>query len=157
MSEFPNDKLFPLQGYEEDFSTGICADGRQVVLGVLEPELVAYFFDPQGDLLRMERRPPRKPTHSDNNSRDTGHDEWKLELGFVSGPIHIKGFFDAEEYVGIELIPEHLQPEEIAAEPDAELRGHLAETRAGWLEGGNFVWWWAKDYWMSSEGEVEST
>jgi len=156
MSEFPNNKLFPIQGYEEDFSTGICADGRQVVLGVFEPQLIAYFFDPQGSLLRTERR-PRASTRTESDYRDAIYNEWKLELGFVSGPIYIKGFFDSEEYVGIELIPEHLQPEEIAAEPDSELRGYLAETRAGWLEGGNFVWWWGKDYWMSPEGEVEST
>jgi hypothetical protein len=151
MSEFFDNKLFPIQGYEEDFDTGICAGGHQVVLGVFEPQLIAYFFDPEGNLLRTEHRSPQVPARG--GYRDTAYSEWKLELGFVPGPIYIKIFFDFEEYVGIELIPEHLQPEEIAAEPDAE----LAESRAGWLEGGNFVWWWAKDYWMSSEGKVEST
>lgn len=155
MSEFPENHLFPIQGYEEEFCTGTCADGRQVVIGLLEPQLRAYFFDPQGNLLGKEHRPYQKPIKWGDNSAI--YNEWQRELGFLSGTIHVRGFFDSEEDVGIELIPQHLQPEEIAAEPDAELRGFLEETRAGWLLEDNFVWWWAKDYWMTPDGEVEST
>ncbi|MFO0964158.1 MAG: hypothetical protein U0793_01040 [Gemmataceae bacterium] len=54
-------RLFPIQGYGDEFSTGVCADGRQVVMGLLCPHLVAYFFDRKGKLLGDEHRPWNKP------------------------------------------------------------------------------------------------
>jgi len=155
MSAFPDSKLFLLQGYEEDFCTGTCADGRQAVLGLYEPQLLAYFFDMQGNMLGKERQPYQEPIQAGNDSAI--YNDWQAMLGFSPGTIHIRGFFDSEEGIGIELIPEHLLPEAIAAEPDTEQRGFLKEDRAGWLESGNFVWLWGNDYWMTPEGEVEST
>jgi hypothetical protein len=40
---------------------------------------------------------------------------------------------------------------------DAEELQELVEERERWLADGSFVWWWAKDYYMSREGKVDST
>lgn len=49
-------RLFRIKSYGDDFVTGLSDDGRQVVMGLLCPELVAYFFDQDGRLLGNERR-----------------------------------------------------------------------------------------------------
>ena len=54
----------------------------------------------------------------------------KKDIGFTECMIEIEEFFDDDEWVGIE-------------EPENEDCAYIL--------------WWAKDYWMSSEGEVEST
>jgi hypothetical protein len=54
-----------ITSYRDDFYTGKTGDERQVLMGLLCPELVAIFFDVAGDLLQVESRaltclPPRQ-------------------------------------------------------------------------------------------------
>jgi hypothetical protein len=167
MSEGSAEQLFPIQPY--DFETGTCADGRQVVMGLLCPHLVAYFFDPQGNLLRREQRLWNKPAprfgtdgpfkiHDEEfrSALERQEREWQAELGFTPGTIWVKQFLDGTP-VGIELLPDHYQDLENADWLDEEEKQELMESRAEWLERGSFVWWWAKDYYMSKDGKVEST
>jgi hypothetical protein len=46
----PKPRLFPIAGHGDAFVTGVCADGRQVVMGLVIPDLTAVFFDAKGDL-----------------------------------------------------------------------------------------------------------
>jgi len=163
-------KLFTVQSCEPDFVTGVCADGRQVVMGLLCPNLVAFFFDADGVHSGAEQRTwdTPAPTHPHTGRYLLGDDAfqsaldlqisgWQDELGFVPAPVHIHAFVDQEKWVGVELIPEHLLPEQIADEEDPTRREQLHDIAAEWRDSGWFVWWWAKDYWMNAEGEVEST
>jgi hypothetical protein len=165
----PSDRLFPIQ--EHDYSTGVCADGRQVVMGLLCPNLVAYFFNRDGTLLGRENRLWNVPARRmDGNGPYLIYDpefvealnlqlgEWQSQLGFRPSTIWIKPFFDDEHPVGIELLPEHYRDLDHADWIDHEEdREGLKRLRDQWIEWGNFVWWWAKDYFMSREGKVEST
>jgi len=154
------ERLFPIQAY--DYKTGICSDGRQVVIGLLCPHLVAYFFDPQGNLLRREQRLWKNPApklrgegpysiydHDFREALEQQEREWLTELGFSPGTIWIKEFLDGTP-VGIEQLPDHFQDVD---DLDDEERKSLAT----WIAVGNFVWWWARDYYMSKDGKVEST
>jgi hypothetical protein len=81
--------------------------------------------------------------------------EWKIEIGFISEVIHVKQFFDEEQYVGIELVPKHLANLDWCE--DEEEREETEQDRQEWIEQGKFVFYWAKGYFMSAAGEVEST
>ncbi len=170
MDDFDENKLFPIQNDEATLATGICADGRQVMMGLICPQLVAYFFDRDGEIIGGERQQWNHPAPS------MGEDgpyqiydlafrvaiaeqmkDWQTKLGFKQSKIEIQDFFDDELYVGITLIPDHLELEEIEKTDDLEERKYFEEDRENWLANGNFVWWWCEEYWMSKEGKIEST
>jgi hypothetical protein len=165
----PKDLLYPLQ-YDPDFETGFCADGRQVVMGLLCPCLVAYFFDANGIWIGKEINPWEypAPTHPASgryllsdaafiSAMDRQTTAFQEKIGFRPGTIRVKSFFDEEYGIGIELLPEHYVDIETSPYIPDEERQNFLESRDDWLENGNFVWWWGKDYYMSAEGEVEST
>jgi hypothetical protein len=163
-----NIRFYPIK--PGDFDTGLCADGRQVVMGLLCPHLVAYFFDADGTLLGGERRLWNTAAErmSENgpyilhgepfcSALERQKQEWKDVLGFRSATIRVKEFFDSEHFVGIEPLPARYQDLETSEESqDEEERRQLMQMRDSWLADGSFVWWWAEDYWMSKDGEVES-
>ncbi|MFO0964159.1 MAG: hypothetical protein U0793_01045 [Gemmataceae bacterium] len=82
--------------------------------------------------------------------------EWKKELGFRAGAIKIRAFLDKRYPVGVALLPDHLERDEIK-KLDEDERREFEKSRGEWLAEGQFVWWWAKDYYMAKDGEVEST
>ena len=73
---------------------------------------------------------------------------WKSALGFEPQAIRVQEFLDTEYYVGIQVLP---GPGEDEDWEDA------AEVLEAWREQSIFTFYWAKDYIMSAEGEVEST
>jgi hypothetical protein len=167
----PENRLYPIQNQGYDFFTGVCDDGRQVVMGLLCPHVVAYFFDAQGNLLADEHRPwnkaaprfgfdgPYKIYDDDFQVALTKQmQEWQTDLGFQKRTVHIRAFMDDRHRVGIELLPEHLRNLESADwfDDDEERQEYIA-SREEWLADGKFVWWWAKDYFMEKDGSVESS
>ena len=172
MPRKPKHRLFPIQNHGYDFFTGVCADGRQVVMGLLCPELVAFFFGAEGNYLGREERPwsaaagklaGRKPPYSIFGDRFRALickqlKEWQDELEFHAATIRVKEFLDDKHSVGIELLPSHYRDLETGTWfPNEEERQQFIKSRDHWVERGSFVWWWAKDYYMSEDGEVEST
>ncbi len=139
--------MFNIRGYEHDFYTGCTGDGRQVVLGLLCPSLVAYFFSPDGGLMGREVRSWEHPAPGAEGIGYSIYDKqfqgrlaeqmqgWKQELHFSPGPIHVEAFFDEEYYVGFEE-----EAIDQAEEADDEI-----------------VFYWAKEYFLATDGEVEST
>ena len=184
-------RLFTIRSYGDDFLTGETDDGRRVLMGLLAPNLVAVFFDPDGRYVSCETReltmlPPRMgatgvlwetadgtesvsgvrpgpfqlsdPAFRTSFSNDL--DRLKRDIGFTKGPIHVQQFDVDGDSVGIDLLPEHLA--EFKENPTAvahndEEQGRLRKSLADWETAGSFVLWWAKDYWCSADGEVEST
>jgi len=166
----PEDRLFPVNSYADDFVTGVCDGGRQVVMGLLCPHVVAYFFDRDGFLLGDEHRPwnhpaPRMPSGPyqiyDKAFRTTLADqiqEWQQSVGYIACPILVRAFLDPQHPVGITLLPDHLDlPEDELQELSAEEREDTELEREEWLAAGRFVWWWAKDYWSAADGKILST
>jgi hypothetical protein len=132
---------FNLRSYGDDFQTGRCANGDQVLMGLLCPNLVLFRFDREGTLIGRELRPWSFPARRvggiyeifDPMFRTRLGEQittWQAELGFSEEPITVCGFFDKEHWVGIDL-------------PDDEPCA--------------FIFWWAKDYWMNAAGKVVST
>jgi hypothetical protein len=167
-----NETSFPPRRYtlkpSLQFHTGRLDDGRQVLLGLLCPEVVTYFFSAAGDLTGVERRAWRTPAP---RLGDVGPyqisepafaaeierqiEDWKRELAAADGPIHIHAFFDDAHFVGIEPIPGHLEEPDDDAEAPQEREERLVE-RKEWIQSGRFVFWWAEDYWMTPQGDVVS-
>jgi hypothetical protein len=96
--------LYSLQSHKEyGFSTGIDKQRRQVLLGILEPQLLALFFTPTGDLIMTEKRmlgsrigKGSTPRHMPDSDLLGDHPEvvaWQEELGLVEKQILIKKFF----------------------------------------------------------------
>ena len=84
--------------------------------------------------------------------------EWQKELGITPGTISVKRFYLPELYLGITDLPEHYQevldyPENFSTERLQELQGDIE----GWLGNGEFVLDLDIDYYMSEEGNVNST
>jgi hypothetical protein len=157
-------RLYRLQS--ADFVTGTCADGRQAVMGLLCPNLVTFFFTASG-APGDKRRDACDPAPPQNGGAYQIYDRafvagfkkqlaaWQKRLGFVEGPVLLESFFDDESYVGIVDLPDHL--EDMGWATNLDERRALEAERQRWIERGAFVFYWAKDYWMSREGEVEST
>lgn len=159
-------KLFPVRGYGSDFHTGRTRAGEQLLMGLLCPYIVAYFFTQDGSQIKRERREwlvaaPRMGGDGPYQIYEPGFEatlseqisQWQEELGFSPELIRVQKFFDPEMYVGIEQVPDHLQDVDESDEDFEELQADLRE----WEGSGSFVFYWAKDYFMASDGEVEST
>src|SRR4051794_1316900 len=98
------DRLFPIRSYGRDFFTGICADGRQVVIGLICPEIVAVFFDAEGNYVGEEQRfwgdevasvAGRKPIYKIFGDRVESMiaqqiKSWHAELGYRPATIQVK-------------------------------------------------------------------
>jgi len=132
---------FPIRSYGEDFLAGRCANGEQALLGLLCPNIVLYRFNGDGNQIGRDVRPWLYPAEQHQGVYNIYEPkfrerlvkqiaDWQAELGFVEDRIDVAPFYDEEQGVGIEL-PEK---DECA-----------------------FVFWWAKDYWMDAQGDVEST
>lgn len=128
-------------------------------MGLLCPYVVTYFFDTKGRFSGAGRQLWKHPApQMENNGPYNIYDaqfeqaitkqikEWQKEIGFQDKVIRIKEFVDEEMSVGISERPEYLQ------DADAD-----DEDLLQWKQSGNFVFVWAKEYWVSDSGEVEST
>ena len=169
----PSDELvFSIKNDGVDFFTGHCADGRQLVMGLLCPELVTVLFDAEGNYLCSEERPwsaaaakvaGHKPPYDICNEPfqkliAAELTEWQNELGYRPGTIRVKTFWADNHHVGIDQLPYHYRDLETADWiPNEEERREMMASRDRWLADGDFVFWWAKDYFMSKEGDVTST
>ncbi len=162
-------RRFAIQGYGGYFYAGVASDGRQVLMGLLIPNLVAYFFSPDGTLLDRGTRPLEHPAprqggtgpyqtedgvFRDRLTRQFLH--WQEDLGFRPQTIHVRAFTGiGHDTVGIEEAPDHLiTPDEGEDAEEQELRERLLTE---WRETGNFVLWWSNDFYMTKDGEVESS
>jgi hypothetical protein len=160
------DRLFAIQGHSDDFFAGVLADGRQVLMGFNVPDLVAYFFSPEGVLLGRDTRllegePPRPggvgpyltrdPTYRESVRRQVAR--WQEDLGFRPATIHVRAF--TADFVKVEAMPSRW----LEVDPDEPDEGREEYMRANqeWEAAGDFVLWWDDAYYMSKDGEVVST
>ena len=135
---------------------GHASDGRQVILGPMPPEMVAYVFDRGGRFIRRERRlwrmsvsrsaPRQGPGPLTSAEYDEVMSDWMGELKMTERPVRVEGFFDHELYVGIEEVPACLLqgPMNESAQAQVEREG----ARLKWIQSGTFVFWWELDHWM---------
>lgn len=161
--------MHTIQGYGSDFWTGGTSDSRQVVMGLLCPHLVAYFFSSEGHFMEVEARPWEYPAprlshnapfqiHDAEFERSLGEQFawWENELDFEAKPIQIQPFFDQERWVGTQEMADYLADANEDDETEELDEGEQAE-RAALIATGQFIFYWAKEYWLAPDGHVTGT
>lgn len=146
-----------------DSYTGLTASTDQVLMGLLCPNLVALFFDAEGDLLRADQRPVpffqgvNPPFHIYDKRIWPLIEAWQKDLGFQPATIKVNRFFSQDHCVGIEDYPTHFH--EALSDPaeGEEEKSAVRESLKLWDKDGLFVLWWGKDYWLDESGEVNSS
>ncbi|MBC7808866.1 MAG: hypothetical protein H7145_22255 [Akkermansiaceae bacterium] len=138
---------------------------------MLCPHLVAYFFSSSGVSLETVVKEwaypaPRMGKNRPYNIYDKEFvlqineqfADWKRDLRSYSCPVSVLPFWDEENFVGAQQIPEHLRdPSDCETQDDqAQFDAEIEEWRER-SQRGEFVFYWAKDYYMSADGEVFST
>ena len=160
------------QGY---FDAGMTADGRQVLMGLYCPDIVALFFDFSENLVNHESRRleflQRSGVHVDGEPIEgmVGVYDifdkqilqriaaWQEELGLRPATIRIKRFFLDELGIGIEDYPDHFG--ETLDDPNAsdEEKADMLESIGLWDAEEQFVLFWGNDYWLNGSGRVVSS
>lgn len=167
--------LYPIQPEQGYFEAGMTGDGRQALMGLNCPNLVAIFFDASGDLISHESRRLEllqrsgvivdgEPIEGMVGYYDI-YDEripprivaWQEELQFRSATIRVKRFRLDELGIGIEDYPSHFG--EILDDPKAsdEEKDDVRGSMRLWDADGQFVLHWGNDYWLDDSGEVTSS
>lgn len=157
------------------FYTGRSSNGTQTLMGVQMPDLVMVVFDADGNYLRtdlkaipQDREPDdREPVNAPQVETDVDSaenefsayiNEWQTDLGVVPGTISVKQFYLPERFIGITDLPEHYQ--EVLDHPENFTEERLQMLRRdieAWRTNGQFVLDWDEDYYMSEEGDLDST
>ncbi len=144
------DYLYPIQTHEEyGFFAGLGGDGRPVLMLATDFEILAIFFDSNGNLTEIQKRTVPRFHYAE------ALPSWQKEMNFKPGTIRVKKFFLPEYEAGIEDLPEHLA--EFLANPEGyekDERDRLSEFIQGWIQRGQFVFLWGNDYWVDNTGEV---
>ena len=162
-------RLYPIGPGAGYFDAGVTADGRQVLMGLDCPEVVAVFFDASGGLIGHEsRRLEFLPRGGGKGGADGVYDinderipsrvaAWQADLGFRPSLIRVKPFFLDELGIGITDYPDHFG--EILVDPaasDAE-KDDVRDSIRLWDADGQFVLYWGNDYWLDDSGAVVSS
>src|SRR5262249_16937227 len=146
------ERRYPIKSHKYyGFYAGLTSDGRQVLMGLSCPSLVAFFFDTEGELLSVEQRPVdifqgATPPYDIYNARIQALiREWKTDMGFQRATIKVKKFFSEELYIGIEDYPSHF--DEILSDPeeDEEEKQSIRDSMKSWDEDEQFVLQWGND------------
>jgi hypothetical protein len=158
------ERSYPIKTHEPyGFWTGLTPGNKQVLMGLLCPNLVAFFFDAGGTLLAVEQRPLAlfqgvAPPYDIYDERIPGEvASWQSEMGLRPAPIKVKKFFTQEPYAGIEDYPDHFG--EVLSDPEAGRaeKEDVCESMRLWDKDGQFVLQWGNDYWLDDTGEVVSS
>jgi hypothetical protein len=162
------DDLFTIQGSPGHYFYGGQLPGNRqaLVAQCIDGYVLVAVFDTAGTLQEVVRRDLPPSLLVDRGVAGYDVDEKALltylgrELGFVTGPIHIKAFRVAGERFAAYRLPHHYQ--EFLADPASPVFGD--EERevfpvwiARWLQEGAFVVEWGNDFWMDCHGQVTSS
>src|SRR5262245_23780594 len=102
------------------FHAGTLPNGKQILLGLHLPAMVAVLFDAGGEVLRTERRKYsfKLQTRTDGSylvddaASDAMMDdlrEWESEMGFRQGKISVKRFALHDLFIGLRDLPKHYE------------------------------------------------
>jgi hypothetical protein len=160
--------LYRIQSCPDRYWTGTVYGDRQVVMGLMYPELVVVLFDSEGNLLEIQTRllhfkaksmGPNGPYllggEEFERKLDIQLSSWQSEMGFQEGTISVKPFWSSEYWTGIEDIPQGSREmlENIEEIEDEEEMQDFLDSMDRWKQEGNFVFWWCKDYFVNRDGE----
>jgi hypothetical protein len=157
-------RRYSLTSHEEyGFFAGLTADNKQVLMGVFCPDLIAFIFDPEGNLLKVEHRPVSfflgvTPPYKIYDERLPALIRaWQDEMRFQPSTIKVKRFFSDELCIGIQDYPDHFEEILNDREEDEDEKKEIHDSMRIWDEEGQFVLQWGNDYWLNDLGEVVSS
>lgn len=159
-------RLYNIQNDVYHYHTGLLENGNQVLMGVQLPELVMVEFNPEGHFVELAARDISGKLQRYNCGLYELDDDmllvelriWQSEIGLTPSTISVREFFFPDRWIGIKDIPEHYQ--DVIERPedyDEERRRQLQDDIREWSEDGSFVLYWNEDYYLSKEGELESS
>lgn len=172
----PSDYRYVIQTHEAyGFFTGKSRGKQQVLMGLACPNLIAFFFNLDGDLIHVTKRFQEylvpssvfvdgKPLEGIVQTFDIYDpripvrlSEWQAEIGFQEQPITVKRFSNAETGIGIGDYPDHFA--EVLSDPNAsdDEKDNVLQSLPEWEADGQFVFWWGNDYWLNANGDVTSS
>jgi len=158
------ERLYTLRHSQGPFETGV-AGGRQVLLGNTVHDIVAHWFDRDGQFLALERfrmdvDPPTLPGAEIYQPDSDYHRQAEREmaalkerLGFEPADIRVRAF-ESEEAAIADMPGEYVEYLEADSPPGEEDRAFFEEAIEKWRRDGNFVLSWYEQYWVSAAGEV---
>ena len=148
-------KTFKIQS-SEHFSTGKIASGDIVIMGLLCPHIVIEFFHPDGvhyktECVLWESPAPQiggdGPFQTNDqkflSALENQFTQLHASLGFSEEVIAVQTYYS--DYSSAYHFPNHFDDED------------LVEEREEWLESKNHCFEWAEEYWLSEDGEIESS
>lgn len=155
-------RLYPIKGRDEmmAFIAGRTRDGRQVLLGILDKELlIALFFNADGDFLRYDFfpvpwDPNLHPVEHGKVLQDAAR-RWMTGLGMTPGDIRVKHFAFPEWRIGTAVWPLSMFDE--VASLTAAGKPLEDEFQIEWQEQGRYVLHWGREHWMDGDGEIGAT
>jgi len=159
-------RLFQIKDDGNYFRAGYLRNGHQVLMGVQSPELVMVDFDIDGtylsttirSIVSTDRSSGRRTLDPSADMLFEGIEQWMDEIRLMPRTITVKEFFLEDRYIGIRLLPDHYQ--DVLEHPDGYDRERLTELTEdirSWTDQGSFVLFWTEDYYMSREGDVDSS
>lgn len=159
-----HEKRYAIQSNDEyGFCTGLIAGDEQVLMGLLCPNLAAFHFSREGDLLRRSQRPlpffqaVAPPYDIDDKRISPLIETWQKEMELRPATIVVKKFFLREPFTGIEDYPVHFHEVLSDATSSAEEIANFRASMEAWRKEGKFVLHWGNDCWMDASGKVESS
>ena len=159
-----HERLYAIQPHDYYFfHTGVTPAEEQLLMGLYCPNLIAFRFDVEGNLLGTEQRQVpffqgvTPPYNIYDNRIPPLMETWKNEMRFREATIKVKKFFSREPYIFIEDYPSHFL--EILSDPNAdeEEKADIRDSMKLWDKDGQFVLQWGNDFWLDETGEVVST
>jgi hypothetical protein len=157
-------RLYPIRSHEDyGFYAGVTPDNRQVLMGLLCPNIVVFLFNATGSLVETKQRRVHffegvtPPFDIYDGRIPPMIDAWQTEMRLQPGIIKVKKFFSLDLSVVIEDYPSHF--EAILSDPqegeDAKI--DIRDSIKSWDKEKQFVLIWGNDYWLNNSGEVVSS
>jgi hypothetical protein len=164
--EIANEQLYRLKNEDLYFYTGLIHGNLQAITGIQLPELILIEFGLKGDYIRIVTKELELETgRSDQDSYGITEEDaleqlltWQNEIEFLSAAITVKKFFLPDRWIGIKDLPDHYQEVlDRPQDPNDERDKQLREDIRRWMENGDYVFYWDEEYYISKEGDIESS
>jgi hypothetical protein len=154
--------LYPICGDDNDFFTGMTADGLQVLVVVAVPTAIAVFFDREGRLIKNEERhlvdAGRTGVFAETDERQLY--SWLQSLGYKKGIILVRRFFISQYHIGVFDFPDSFSDILLSSSNRNQEERDFAQRELNrWASEGLFQLWLNPDtdLWIDSNGNIAST
>lgn len=151
--------MYRISNDEGCFRAGTLPDGQQVLYGPMGLGITSVYFKSNGEYSRVERTAlPVSGSSPDCIDWCAAMDEWQSKASVSACSIWVHEFFIHESRIGITKLPEYLQEAVSGFLSDDSERAELLRRDAkSWTDRGCYVLWWAEEYYMDADGNVESS